>query len=313
MHIPANPNALAVSLQQFSYFLAAVEHGSLSAAAEANYIAQPSLSDQIRRMERTLGVTLFIRTNRALILTDAAQTLVPYAEKAVSAAYDAVESMTPVRDLTGGTVTFGTFSTARHLFHTDLITRFRSSFPGVNIRVIGDNSVKIADEVREGRVEAGVVALPVDDRGLDTEPLTWSPQICYFSRHADSARIPKTIRDIAEANLVMPEVQWGDSDPIRRRLMEVAQREGLRVVPRIEVAPYTALELAANGLADTVAPYSLAQATGLVERLHWAPLSPPMREDFAFITRRNATLSPGTRVIRSIVEKLVANIPTDPE
>ena len=126
MHIPANPNALAVSLQQFSYFLAAVEHGSLSAAAEANYIAQPSLSDQIRRMERTLGVTLFIRTNRALILTDAAQTLVPYAEKAVSAAYDAVESMTPVRDLTGGTVTFGTFSTARHLFHTDLITRFRS-------------------------------------------------------------------------------------------------------------------------------------------------------------------------------------------
>ena len=65
--------ATAVTLQQLQYFLSAVQHGSLSAAAEAHFIAQPSLSEQIRRLENQLGVSLFIRTNRKLILTVAAR------------------------------------------------------------------------------------------------------------------------------------------------------------------------------------------------------------------------------------------------
>lgn len=308
---PRSTSPGRVSLQQFAYFLSAVEHGSLSAAAEANYIAQPSLSEQIRRMERTLGVPLFIRTNRALILTDAARTLIPYAEKALAAASSAVESVTPVRDLTGGTVTFGTFSTARHLFHSRMVTRFREEHPGVGIRLVGDNSVKIADEVREGRIEAAVVALPVDDSGLEAEPLDWSPQMYYFSRDPSRATSPKTIHDIAASTLVMPEVLWGDSDPTRRRLMEIAQREGLSIRPVIEVSPATALDLAAEGVADTIAPYPLAEVTGTTDKLFRVPLDPPMWENFAFIRRRNATLSPGATALQQLVTDLVADLPPD--
>lgn len=308
---PRNSVSGRVSLQQFSYFLSAVEHGSLSAAAEANYIAQPSLSEQIRRMERSLGVSLFIRTNRALILTDAARTLIPYAEKALAAATSAVESVAPIRELTGGTVTFGTFSTARHLFHSRMVTRFRDEYPDVGIRLIGDNSVKIADEVREGRIEAAVVALPVDDSGLETEPLDWSPQMYYFSRDPARAAAPKTIHDIAASTLVMPEVLWGDSDPTRRRLMEIAQREGLSIRPVIEVSPTTALDLAAEGVADTIAPYPLAEVTGTTEKLFRVPLDPPMWENFAFIRRRNATLSPGATALQRLVAELVDELPPD--
>jgi len=75
----------SITLQQLRYFLSAVEHGSLSAAAAAHFIAQPSLSEQIRRLEQQLGISLFIRTNRKLILTDAARTLIPYAERAIGA------------------------------------------------------------------------------------------------------------------------------------------------------------------------------------------------------------------------------------
>ncbi len=50
-----------VTLQQLEYFVAAVDHGSFSAAAAALHVAQPSLSEQVRRLERRLGVVLFIR------------------------------------------------------------------------------------------------------------------------------------------------------------------------------------------------------------------------------------------------------------
>jgi DNA-binding transcriptional LysR family regulator len=103
---------LAMALLQLSYFLAAVEHGSFSAAAEALYIAQPSLSEQIKRLEKELGVTLFVRTNRRLVLTEAGQLLLPSAQRAVAAAREAAESVREVRTLSGGSVAFGTFSTA---------------------------------------------------------------------------------------------------------------------------------------------------------------------------------------------------------
>ena len=78
-----------MTLQQLAYFVAAVEHGSFSAAADALYIAQPSLSEQIRRLENELGVALFVRTNRRLILTEAAQLLLPHAQRTLAAAREA--------------------------------------------------------------------------------------------------------------------------------------------------------------------------------------------------------------------------------
>ena len=66
-----------MTLQQLSYFLAAAEHGSFSAAAEALHLAQPTLSEQIRRLEAELGVPLFQRVGRRLELTEAGRLLLP--------------------------------------------------------------------------------------------------------------------------------------------------------------------------------------------------------------------------------------------
>ena len=90
-----------MTLQQLAYFIAAVEHGSFSAAAQALYIAQPSLSEQIKRLENELGVTLFVRTNRQLVLTEAGQLLLPEAQRTLAAARDAADSVHGVRTLTG--------------------------------------------------------------------------------------------------------------------------------------------------------------------------------------------------------------------
>src|ERR687894_1651359 len=103
-----------MTLQQLSYFLAAAERGSFSAAAEALHMAQPSLSEQIRRLEAELGVPLFTRAGRRLELTEAGRMLQPHAERTLAAAEEAVESVKQVRTLTGGTVTFGTFGSAHH-------------------------------------------------------------------------------------------------------------------------------------------------------------------------------------------------------
>src|SRR5437763_13409784 len=154
-----------MTLQQLTYFLAAAEIGSFSAAADSLHMAQPSLSEQIRRLEAELGVPLFVRAGRGLELTDAGRLLRPHAERTLADARAAAESVREVRDLAGGTVAFGTFGSAHYYLLGGLVQDFRGRHPAVRVRVVGQNSAEVADAVRDGHLEAGLVAIPVDDRG----------------------------------------------------------------------------------------------------------------------------------------------------
>jgi len=114
------------------------------------------------------------------------------------------------------------------------------------------NSVQVADAVRNGDLDAGLVALPVDDRGLDVSDVAWVAEAVYLSRTASRARRPITVQDLAAADLVLPEVRSGDLDPTRRQLLALAQNAGVALRPIVEVeSPAVALDLAQRGVADT--------------------------------------------------------------
>lgn len=295
-----------MTLMQLTYFLAAVEHGSLSAAANASYVAQPSLSDQIRRLEEHLGVTLFVRTNRKLILTDAARMLVPYAQRTLDAAADAAQAVTPVRTMTGGTVAFGTFRSAHHFLHQDVIADFRALYPGVRVRLVGLNSADVAAAVKNGELEAGLVSLPVDAQGLDVGPVRWVNEAVYLSVDRERTREPIDARRLAEAELILPEARWGATDPTRRQLESRAQNAGVQLEPMVEVeSPGAALGLAARGIGDTIISLALVRRLGFSWQLHWVSLDPPLLETFAFVTRRGAVLSPAaSELMRLMTDRL---------
>lgn len=302
--------AAPLTLQQLEYFVAAVDHGSFSAAAQALHIAQPSLSDQIRRLENRLGVVLFVRTNRRLGLTEAGRLFLPRAHAALAAAEDAVDAVRPVRTLTGGTVSFGTFSSAHHFLLTELVATFRERYPAVRVRAVGRNSAEVADAVRDGRLEAGLVALPVDERGLDVTSPVWTAEVVYVSADRTRTQAPIDIQQLARAPLILAEARWGDQDPTRRRLTDWARTAGVTVEPTIEVElPAAAVALAARGVGDALVSLPLIAATGSQDRLSWVSLEPPMYETFAFVTRTGNRLSPATQEMIRLAAHLLRTAP----
>jgi LysR family transcriptional regulator, cyn operon transcriptional activator len=295
-----------MTLQQLRYFLAAADKGSFSAAAESLLMAQPSLSDQIRKLEAELGVALFTRAGRRLVLTEAGRMLRPNAERTLAAAEEAVESVKEVRTLTGGTVSFGTFGSAHHYLLGGLVQDFRRRWPDVRVRVVGQNSAEVADAVRDGVLEAGLIALPVDDGGLEVRP-SIREENHYVSASPQRVKKPKTIEDLAAAPLILYDARWGPVDPMRRQLAERAQRAGVRLEPQIEVEYLTAaLDLTARRLGDTIADPSVLVTRGYGRKLATVSLDPPLYDTYAFITRRNAHLSPATRAFMELAEKRVA-------
>ena len=297
-----------MTLTQLEYFLAACEHGSFSAAAERLHMAQPSLSDQVRRLEAELSVALFHRVGRGLVISEAGEALRAHAVAVLDAAEAARAAVSGVRDLRSGTAAFGTFGTARYFLGTDLVADFRTRHPGVSIRLIGQNSSETAEAVRTGQLEAGMVALPIDDRGLQVQPIT-RDEIVYASVVPARLRRPVTIQAIADAPLILPDATAGGEDPVRRQLAELAQRAGVRIVPVIDVEDVeAAIELTARGFGDTIT--SRAMLAGMGDRvpagLGWVPFAEPLYDNFAFVWRRGAPLSPATRELLALAEERMA-------
>ncbi len=298
-----------MTLAQLEYFLAACEHGSFSAAAQELHMAQPSLSEQVRRLEAEFSVQLFRRVGRGLTITEAGETLRLHALTVLQAAEAARAAVGAVRELEGGTAVFGTFGTARFFLGTDLVADFRERYPNVSIRLIGQNSVETAEAVRDGRLEAGMVALPVDDRGLEVQPIT-RDEIVYASLEPSRLRRAVTIQQVAGAPLILPDASFGNEDPVRRQLADLAQRAGVRIQPVIDVEDVeSAIELAGRGYGDTITSRAMLAGMGdrVDERLGWVPFAEPIYDNFAFIWRRGAPLSPATReFLRLAAERMAA-------
>jgi DNA-binding transcriptional LysR family regulator len=245
-----------------------------------------------------------VRTGRRLELTDAGRLLRPEAQRTLAAAGDAADVVQRARALTGGTASLGTFSTAHHLLLPGLVEDFVRRHPQVAVRVVGENSVQLADAVRAGRLEAGLVALPIDDEGLEVGAAIAQFEVVYASADPGRTAGAATIEQLVAAVLVLPEARWGDEDPTRRQLAERAQRAGVTIQPRIEVQhANAALQLAARGVGDTLVTRALLDALGYGDRLAAVSIDPPLHEVFAFIQRRNARLSPATRALMALAKQ----------
>ncbi|HVE68985.1 MAG TPA: LysR family transcriptional regulator [Solirubrobacteraceae bacterium] len=296
-----------MTLHQLSCFLAAVEHGSFSAAADSQHMAQPSLSEQVRRLEAELGVELFARVGRGLVLTEAGHAFRPHAERVVADAQEAREAMVEVREVRGGSVSLGMFGNAPFYLLTDLVEAFRERHPGVRVRIVGQNSSEVAGALRAGEFEAAVLALPIDDTGLDVRPLM-RDEILYVSADAARTRRPVKIERLAEVPLIVYDARYGWEDPTRRQLQERAQRAGIALEPAIEIEDTdAAVQIAARGLGDTYAASAVTRGEHFPsERLHTAPFDPPMHDTLAIVTRRGGGVSPALRELLALAEERMA-------
>jgi len=293
-----------LTLQQLRYLLAAFEHGSFSAAADALYLAQPSLSEQIRRLESELGVELFHRVGRGIVPTEAGLTMRDHATRVLNAVDDARDAVAAVREIRGGTATFGTWGTARYYPGTEIVADFRELHPGVRVRIVGQNSAEVVAMVRSGELEAGMIALPIDDRGLDVRPIM-DDELVFASAFPSHLEAPVTIEDVAGFPLVLSESSFGAEDPTRRQLVEKAQRAGVDVDPEIDVEDIeAAVELAALGYGDTIVARGMLRGLGdrVPDNLGWVPFAEPLYDTFAFIHRRGAALSPASRSFLELAE-----------
>jgi DNA-binding transcriptional LysR family regulator len=295
-----------LTLQQLRYFLTTCRQGSFTAAADSLFIAQPSVAEQVRRLEDELGVRLFVRTGRRLELTESGRTLRVHAER-VMAAMDAAEAaMQGARHLRGGTASLGTFGVAQRYLVSELVTNFVSRHADVTVRVVGQHSSEVIEQVRNGELEAGLVTLPVNESTLEVDPIL-EDEVLFLDRHGVHTNHPMSIRRFGELKLIWwPSVNgWRDS--IRRQLRSWAEAEEVPLDESIEVEHIeSALKLVEQGLGSSYVLRSVYESTSFPSGLAVAPFEKPIFDTYALIWRKDHVLSPATAELLAMAKQLMA-------
>lgn len=294
-----------VTIAQLRYFLAACESGSFTAAADQLYIAQPSLAEQIRRLEAELGVKLFVRSGRRLTLTESGRALRPRAENVLRSVDEAMASVADVRHLRGGTASLGTFAVAYRFFVREVVAEFATRHPDVRVRVVGQNTIEVCEQIRRGDLEAGLVTMPFDESGLEVRPVMTDENLFASTDALEGEAM--TIERLAASRVILYDAHFGWHDPTRSQLADRARGAGVEIQPAIEVEGLdAALALAARGFGGTFALRTVIESDDFPASLRTVPFDPPLYDTFAFIWRRSTTLSPATEELIRLTEAHMA-------
>ena len=160
-----------MELHQLRYFVAVADEGSFTRAAEACLVAQPSLSQQIIKLEKELGTPLFERLGRRIQLTDAGRMLYERAVVVLETVERFPDELQQADAAGRGRVTVGAILTVAPYLLPSWLRRFRRRCPEAEVVVHEDLTARIVEELVRGKLDVGVLALPIDQPALHLEPL----------------------------------------------------------------------------------------------------------------------------------------------
>jgi LysR family hydrogen peroxide-inducible transcriptional activator len=193
-----------MELHQLRYFVAVAQTGNFSRAAERCHVSQPSLSQQILKLERHLRQPLLNRLGRRAVLTDAGRLLLDSA-RAILAAVDDTERQLREGDCAqGGHLTVGAIPTIAPYLLPPTLEGFAQRYPSVELIVQEDVTRNLVAAVVEGEVDLAVVALPIEGDCLQVEELLTEPLFAALARGHRLARSRHlTIQDLAEERFIL--------------------------------------------------------------------------------------------------------------
>ncbi|MDJ0387638.1 LysR family transcriptional regulator [Roseomonas sp. E05] len=293
------------TLRQLRTFLAVVDEGSVSLAARALGLTQPAASQQLRELERNLGVRLLDRAAGRSLPTAAGAAFAAPARRAVAAAEEAVAAALAHREGHAGRVRVGTGATACIHLLPPLLATLKQRLPALEVVVVTGNSDDMVRRLEEGALDCALVTLPLaHNRALQVTPLLDDPLVALLPEAM--AGPGRAIRPPELAAL--PLILYEAGGRTRRLIDAWFERAGLSPRPAMELGSVEAIKgLVSSGLGASVLPLLAAgQAVpGTVVR----PLEPALERKLGLVLRREKVLDRGLRALVEALEGLKGKRP----
>lgn len=284
-----------MDVRRLRLFLAVVDEGGMTRAAESEHVSQPSVSQAIRELETELGTPLFHRVGRRVVLNAAGQALVEPARQVLRDVETGRAAVVAVAGLTAGRLDLVALPTLAVDPVAPLVGAFRVEHPGVEIALADpDDATEVVELVASGECELGITAEPVPGPGLTSHALGHQDLLAVLPPGANASHT------MAVATLARFALVTAPPGTTTRTQLEDAFTEA-RVTPRIAVVTpqrEAILPLVLAGAGATLFPAPLAEqaaALGAVVVALRPRLTRPVH-----LFHRNGPLSPAAAAFRRL-------------
>jgi LysR family hydrogen peroxide-inducible transcriptional activator len=195
-----------MNLRDLKYLVALADHRHFGRAAASCFVSQPTLSTQIRKLEDELGLPLVERAPRKVMLTPAGVEAAARARTIVAEVEQMREAARRSRDPEAGTVRLGIFPTLGPYLLPHVIPNIRERFPQLELLLVEEKSDELLNRLREGRLDAALLALPLDDDQLHAEFLFEEPFLLAVSgQHPLARRHHLDVQELSSQKLLLLE------------------------------------------------------------------------------------------------------------
>jgi LysR family hydrogen peroxide-inducible transcriptional activator len=217
-----------MEFHQLRYVCAIADTGSFSRAAERCQVAQPSLSQQILKLEEDLGAKLFDRLGRSIRLTEAGRAFLPHARSILIQMETARSSVADKYADLRGSVAVGVIPTIAPYLMPRYTTAFAKKYPEAKLRIVEETTPILIENLRGLSIDLAILALPLRHKELELFPLRTEPLFVVLPKnHPRAASESLALKDLRGESFVMLR------DGHCFRDLSIAACTHARVTPRI--------------------------------------------------------------------------------
>ena len=155
-----------MNIRDLTYFLKVAELGHFGKAADACFVTQPTLSMQIKKLEDDLGIKLFERTNKSVLLTEQGVAIAEYARQILNLTYDIKELAKSSKDLFSGEIKIGIFPTLAPYLLPLIIPKLTKIYPKLSFYLIEEKTAVLIDQLHNGKLDAAFLSYPIVEKNL---------------------------------------------------------------------------------------------------------------------------------------------------
>jgi LysR family transcriptional regulator, transcription activator of glutamate synthase operon len=299
-----------MELRQLRYLVALAEELNFTRAAEREHVAQPALSQQIRRLEEEVGLALVERTTRHVALTDAGEVLVVRARRMLAELEAAGTELQALRGMDTGHVTIGSMHTMGPIDLSLPLALFHDLHPGVGLTVREQSSEEMAEMLRIDEIDLAFLSVTerVESHGLGLHQLVSEELVVLLPLvHPLSGRAEVRMAELADEQFI----SFRTGARLRELLFAAGREAGFE--PRVTLESNESQRirrLVARGLGVAILPRSDADRPGAevaVARL----VAPSLRRDITLAWREGRRLAPAAAAFLDLARETFADPDAD--
>ena len=195
-----------MNFRALQYFVKLAELKHFSNAANACFVSQPTLSTQIRKLEEELGVSLVERAPRQIMLTPIGEDIAHRAKHVLRDIEHIKDAARRSKDPETGTIKLGIFPTLAPYLLPHVIPNIRKQYPDLRLQLAEEKTEDILNMLDQGRLDAGLLALPIEEHGMEVEILFEEPFVTAMpASHPLTDKKTITLKDLEGEELLLLE------------------------------------------------------------------------------------------------------------